>query len=148
MYFHMNQHLKKVMKSQKMVKVEVIEQRYFVIYIRSPLKMQKILKQSSSSYRTRVIKGRALDSRIIFWSLGLSHKRLKKLSFSISQGGKFAFMKFFDSLVKITIFWAFLLFFGRFVSRVLPRSSVRLRPQCMTQISQKVEKCPKNGYFD
>ena len=28
----------------------------------------------------------------------------------------FAFMKIFDFLVKIVIFWAFLLFFGRFAS--------------------------------
>ena len=37
------------MKSQKKVKVQVIGQRYFVIYKRSPLKMQKIIKPRSSS---------------------------------------------------------------------------------------------------
>ena len=34
------------MKSQKMVKVKFIEQKYFVIYIMSPVKIQKILKQT------------------------------------------------------------------------------------------------------
>ena len=32
------------MKSQKMVKVKVIEQRFFVINLSSPLKIQKIIK--------------------------------------------------------------------------------------------------------
>ena len=37
------------MKGQKMVKVKVIGQRYFVIHKRSPLKMQKIIRSRSPS---------------------------------------------------------------------------------------------------
>ena len=37
----MNKHHKKVMKREKMFKVTLKLQRYFVIYIRSPLKMKK-----------------------------------------------------------------------------------------------------------
>ena len=70
------------MKSQKMVKVKVIEQRYFVIYIRSPLKMQKIIKLTNSTSR------------------------------QLLETINFAFMKNFDFLVKIAIFWDFLLFLG------------------------------------
>ena len=33
------------------------------------------------TYRNRAIKGRALYSKIIFWSLGLSHKKLIKIVF-------------------------------------------------------------------
>ena len=41
--------IKRLWKAKKMVKVKVIGQRYFVIYKRSPLKMQKIIKPRSSS---------------------------------------------------------------------------------------------------
>ena len=45
MYFHMNKHHKKVMKSQKkMFTVKVTVQRYSMIYLRAPLKMQEIMK--------------------------------------------------------------------------------------------------------
>ena len=41
--------IKRLWKAKKMVKVKVIGQRYFVIYKRSPLKMQKIIKPRSPS---------------------------------------------------------------------------------------------------
>ena len=45
MYFNMNKHHKKVMKSQKkMFTVKVILQRYLMTYIRAHLKMQEIMK--------------------------------------------------------------------------------------------------------
>ena len=41
--------IKRLWKGKKMFKVTLKLQRYFVIYIRSPLKMQKIIKQTSPS---------------------------------------------------------------------------------------------------
>ena len=41
--------IKRLWRGKKMFKVTLKLQRYFVIYIRSPLKMQKIIKQTSPS---------------------------------------------------------------------------------------------------
>ena len=68
-----------------MVMVTLKLQRYFVIYKRSPLKMQKIKKLGSPSRQ-------------------------------LLETVNFAFMKFFDFLVKIADFRVSLLFFGRFAS--------------------------------
>ena len=72
-------------KAKKMVKGKIIGQRYFVIYKRSPLKMQKIIKPRSPSRQ-------------------------------LLETVNFAFMKIVDFLVKIALFSASLLFFGRFPS--------------------------------
>ena len=69
-----------------MVMVTLKLQRYFVIYKRSPLKMQKIIKPRSPSRQ-------------------------------LLETVNFAFMKFFDSLVKIAVFRASLLFWEICVMR-------------------------------
>ena len=94
MCFHMTKHLQKVMKSQKMVKVKVIGQRYFVIYKRSPLKMQKIIKPRSA-----------------------------RASRQLLETVTFAFMKIFDFLVKIAVFRASF-FLGDSPHAFLPGSRV------------------------
>ena len=64
-----------------MVMVTLKLQRDFVIYKRSPLEIQKIIKPRSPSRQ-------------------------------LLETVNFAFMKIFDFLVKIAIFWAFLHFLG------------------------------------
>ena len=69
------------MKNQKNGNLNTQIERYFVIYKRSPLKMQEIKKPRCPSRQ-------------------------------LSETVNFAFIKFFDSLVKIALFKASLLFFG------------------------------------
>ena len=67
----------------------------------------------------------------------------------------FALMKDFDFLVKIAIFWAFLLFRGWFESRVtaeIKLNYIATEPNlAVTRDAnhpQKKQKSPKNGFFD
>ena len=109
--------IKRLWKAKKMFKVTLKLQRYFVIYIRSPLEMQKIIKQTSPR---------------------------RKLLETVN----FAFMKFFYSLVKITIFWAFLYFLGDLRHALRPQSNTWTGQNAWHESPQKKEKCPKNDYFD
>ena len=109
--------IKRLWRAKKMFKVTLKLQRYFVIYKRSPLKMQKIIKPRSSS---------------------------KQLLETVN----FAFMKIFDFLVKIAVFRASLLFLGDSRHALRPQSNTWSGKKCMTRISPKKERCPKNGYFD
>ena len=54
--------------------------------------------------------------------------KLRCLSRQLLETVNFAFMKIFDSLVKIAVFRASLLFWGRLRHAFLPGSCVRLRP--------------------
>ena len=54
----------------------------------------------------------------------------------------FAFMKIFDFLVKITIFWAFLLFFGRFASCIMAAIEHLIGAKRVTRISPKKGEMP------
>ena len=67
----------------------------------------------------------------------------------------FASMKNFDFLVKIAIFWAFLLFRGWFASRVTAEIKLGgyiieldFGRNAWRKSSKKKQKSPKNGYFD
>ena len=74
----------------------------------------------------------------------------------------FAFMKKFDFLVKITIFWAFLLFLGWFVSQITAENRARWLYDLLNYLAteldfghnlwhkspRKKQKGPKKGYFD
>ena len=107
--------IKQLWKVKKMVMVTLKLQRYFVIYKRSPLKMQKIKKPRSPSRQ-------------------------------LSETVNFAFMKIFDFLVKKAIFRVFLLFWGDSRHALRLESNNWSGKKCMTQISQKKEKCQKNDY--
>ena len=67
----------------------------------------------------------------------------------------FAFMKIFDFLVKIAIFWAFLLFRGWFASRITAELELggyiielNFGRNAWRESSKKKQKSPENGYFD
>ena len=74
--------------------------------------------------------------------------RLRSPSRQLLETVNFAFMKIFDSLVKIAVFRASLLFLGDSRHAFLPGSRVRLRPYSMTRIFQIKKRCPKNSFFD
>ena len=50
-------------------------------------------------------------------------KKQRNISRQLFEAVNFAFMNFFDFLVKIAISWAFLLFLGDLCHEFLPRSS-------------------------
>ena len=68
--------------------------------------------------------------------------KLSNSSRQLLETVNFAFMKIFDSLAKIPVFRASLLFLGDLHHAFLPRSRVLLRQLCMMQISQKKKRCP------
>ena len=109
--------IKRLWKVKKMVMVTLKLQRYFVIYKRSPLKMQKIKKPRSPSRQ-------------------------------LLETVNFAFIFFFDFLVKIVIFWAFLLFLGDLRHALRPQSNTWSGQNAWHESPTKKEKCPKNGNFD
>ena len=77
------------------------------------------------------------------------------LSRQLFETVNFAFMKLFDFLVKIVIFWAFLLFRGWLASRVTAEIELGgyiieldFGHNAWRESSTKKQKRQKNGYFD
>ena len=73
--------------------------------------------------------------------------KLRRPNRQLLETVNFAFMKIFDLLVKIAVFRASLLFLGDSRHALRPQSNTQSGKKCMTGISQKKERCPKNSYF-
>ena len=74
--------------------------------------------------------------------------KLRSPSRQLLDTVNFAFMKNFDSLVKIAVFRASLLFLGDLHHALRRELNTRSGQKRMTQISHKKKKIPKNGFFD
>ena len=73
--------------------------------------------------------------------------KLRSFSRQLLETVNFAFMNFFDSLVKIAVFRASLLFFGRFASCFTARIKHVIREEMHDMNLLKNERYPKNGFF-
>ena len=51
-------------------------------------------------------------------------------------------------IANITIFWAFLHFFGDLCHALWPKSNTRTGQNARHESPKKKKKCPKKGYFD